>query len=106
MKIKSYRETKEPLNNEEILQWLRQMRNYSHCPISNFAVSCVLKAKLGEKTYYFAGGNVENQEHELSICAEASAISAMTTALGKHAEIVELWVMACLLYTSDAADES
>lgn len=82
------------LTEEEVVQWLREMRRNPHIPLSGFAVSCIVRASVnGEGGYYFAGVNVENMDNRLSTHGEEGAIAAMTTALGKNAEIEELWVM-------------
>jgi len=82
------------LSGEDIHKWLVELRPHAYIPESAFAVSVVLRARSGkEDDYYFAGVNVENIDHRLSTHGEEGAIAAMITALGKQAEIVELWCM-------------
>lgn len=89
-----FKKTDKLLNHNEITAWLRALRGRPYNPSSNFDVTAVFRVKYNEdETYYFAGGNVENVEHRLSTHAEEGCISAMVTALGKGAEIVEGWVM-------------
>ena len=89
-----FRKTDKPLTQEEITQWLRDLRGNPYVPGSGFDVTAVFRAKLGnDDTYYFAGVNTENSDHRLSTHGEEGCISAMTTALGKQAEFVEGWVM-------------
>ena len=82
------------LDQNQIIDWLRELRGNPYVPASGFDVTTVFRAKLGDQDdYYFAGVNVENPDHRLSTHGEEGAISAMVTALGKQAEIVEGWVM-------------
>jgi len=60
----------------EILQALLQARNAAYAPYSGFRVAAVAVAPDGRA---FAGCNVETA-HFKSICAEASALSAMVGA--------------------------
>ena len=78
-----------------IRAWLQDMRTLSFAPESHYAVAAVLRAGLGDEgDYYFAGVNVENKEHRLSLHAEENAIAAMVAGLGPHADIRETWLMA------------
>lgn len=89
-----FRKTDTPLSDEEITHWLRDLRANAYVKGSKFPVTAVMRAKLGEEAYYyFAGVNVENPDNRLSSHAEEGCIAAITTALGKRAEIVEGWVM-------------
>jgi cytidine deaminase len=82
------------LSAAEVYQWLLALRPNAHVPSSNFSVTSVFRARAGgEDDYYFAGVNVENDDHRLATHGEEGAIAAMVTALGKQAEIVEGWVM-------------
>ena len=82
------------LNQEEVTQWLRELRGHPYNPASGFDVTAVFRVKFrGKATYYFAGVNVENPHLRLSTHAEEGCIAAMATAFGKGAEIVEGWVM-------------
>ena len=92
--MKIFKKSANPLTQEEITQWLRELRGNPYAVASGFDVTSVFRAKIGDDdTYYFAGVNVENPHHRLSTHGEEGSISALTTALGKKAEIVEGWVM-------------
>lgn len=92
--MKLFRKTDKQLTQEEITQWLRELRGSPYNPGSSFDVTSVFRVKYNnEDTYYFAGVNVENVDHRLSTHGEEGAIAAMATALGKDAHIVEGWVM-------------
>lgn len=81
-------------SKEQIIDWLRELRGSPYVPASGFDVTTVFRASIGgQADYYFAGVNVENPDHRLSTHGEEGAISAMVTALGKQADIVEGWVM-------------
>lgn len=90
--MKSFR--KGTLTDQEIHQWLLDLRGNPDVPESGFDVTAVFRAKVdGVDDYYFAGVNVENIDHRLSTHGEEGCISGIVTALGKRAEIVEGWVM-------------
>lgn len=89
-----FRQTDRPLTDEEIGDWLRDLRGHPYSIESGFDVTAVFRARLGEAdTFYFAGVNVENTDHRVSTHGEEGAIAAMVVALGKDAAIVEGWVM-------------
>lgn len=82
------------LSEADIKDWLVALRGNPYVPESGFDVTAVFRARIGgTDDYYFAGVNVENIDHRLSTHGEEGAISAMVTALGPSAEIVEGWVM-------------
>lgn len=82
------------LSQEEITDWLRQLRGHPYSKASGFEVTAIFRMRVGkDENVYVAGVNVENVDHRLSTHAEEGAISAMTTAFGKKAEMVEGWVM-------------
>ncbi len=88
------KQTDRPLNDIEILDWLTELRGKPFVAGSGFDVTAVFRVKVGDnKNIYVAGVNVENPDHRLSTHAEEGCIAAMTTAFGKHAEIIEGWVM-------------
>lgn len=88
------RKSDHPLSPEEITDWLRDLRGKPYVAASGFDVTAVFRIKVGaDENIYVAGTNVENPDHRLSTHGEEGAIAAMTTAFGKHAEIVEGWVM-------------
>lgn len=92
--MKVFKKTSKPLSQEEIVEWLRELRGNPYVPSSGFDVTSVFRVKVGdEDTYYCAGTNVENPHHRLSTHGEEGSIAAMVTGLGKHAQIVEGWVM-------------
>lgn len=89
-----FKKTDKPLSQEEITEWLRELRGHPFNAASGFDVTAVFRVKVGEEdTYYFPGVNVENIDHRLGTHAEEGCIAAMATAFGKGAEIVEGWVM-------------
>jgi cytidine deaminase len=82
------------LTETEVYQWLLALRPHAHVPSSNFPVTTVFRARAGgEDDYYFGGVNVEYVDHRLATHGEEGSISGVVTALGKQAEIVEVWVM-------------
>ena len=87
--------SKTRLSHEEIKAWLIDLRGKPFNTSSNFDVTAVFRVQLNndDNHYYFAGVNVENKHLRLSTHAEEGAISAMATAFGKSAVIVEGWVM-------------
>ncbi|MBS0286655.1 MAG: hypothetical protein JSR17_05125 [Proteobacteria bacterium] len=92
--MKLFRKSDKPLTQEEITHWLRDLRGHPYNPSSHFDVTGVFRVKYnGDDSYYFAGVNVENEEHRLGTHAEEGCIAAMVTAFGKDAEIVEGWIM-------------
>lgn len=90
-----HRKSKTRLTQEEITQWLIDLRGHPFNPASGFDVTAVFCSQVpnDDTYYYFAGVNVENSDHRLSTHAEEACIAAMVTAFGKNAEIVEGWVM-------------
>ena len=93
IKMKNFRKGK--LSNNEIVQWLRDLRENAFAPETNFCVTAVFRARVkGVDDYYFGGVNVENTDHRISTHAEEGCIAAIVTALGRQAEITEGWVMA------------
>ncbi len=92
--MKMFKKSEIPLTQEEIAQWLRELRGNPFNPSSGFDVTTVFRVKFnGDASYYFAGVNMENKHHRLSTHGEEGCIAAMATAFGKGAEIVEGWVM-------------
>ena len=88
------RQSDHPLNEVEILDWLHALRGKPYVAGSDFDVTAVFRIKVGDdQNIYVAGTNVENPDHRLSTHGEEGCIAAMTTAFGKHAEIMEGWVM-------------
>lgn len=91
------------LSQANIHDWLIALRAHSYIPFSGYSATAIFRARAGaEDDYYFAGTNVENIDHRLTTHAEEGAISAMVTALGRSAEIVEGWVMGAPLEEADA----
>lgn len=77
-----------------IADWLRGLRRNAYVPGSHYQVAAIIMMRVADG-YYFAGGvNVECYEHRLNMHGEESAIAALTTALGKKAQIDGVWVMA------------
>ncbi|MBL39420.1 MAG: cytidine deaminase [Xanthomonadales bacterium] len=71
----------------EILQALLRTRKAAYAPYSGFQVSAVVESADGRT---FAGCNVETA-HFKSVCAEASALSAMIGA--GHRELAAVYVL-------------
>src|SRR6202012_2371982 len=79
------------LSDKDIHSWLVELRPYAYIPESAFAVSVVLRARLGgEDDYYFAGVNVENIDHRLSTHGEEGPLAALIAGLGKRGRIAHL----------------
>lgn len=92
--MKLFLKSDKPLTKEEIRQWLRELRGQPYNPSSHFDVTGVFRVKYNaDEYYYFAGVNVENEEHRLGTHAEEGCIAAMVTAFGKDAVIAEGWIM-------------
>ncbi|MBQ4875339.1 MAG: hypothetical protein HRK26_04445 [Rickettsiaceae bacterium H1] len=92
--MRIFRRTSQELTDQEVQDWLYELRINAYVPDSDFAVTAVFKAKISnERNYYFAGVNVENPDHRLSTHAEEGSIAAMVTSLGKYVEIEEIWLM-------------
>ena len=71
----------------DLLDTLRRLRDSAYAPYSAHPVGVVVETDSGRR---FGGNNVE-VAHFKSICAEASAISAMVAAGERR--IVRLWVL-------------
>lgn len=71
----------------DLLDTLRRLRDSAYAPYSAHPVAVVVETDSGRR---FGGNNVE-VAHFKSICAEASAISAMVAAGERR--IVRLWVL-------------
>ncbi|GAB5388896.1 MAG: hypothetical protein Alpg2KO_18640 [Alphaproteobacteria bacterium] len=79
---------------DDIYDWMIDLRSHAHVPASSFAVTTVFKAQVaGQGAWYFGGVNVEVADHRLSTHGEEGSIAAAVTALGRHVELVEGWVM-------------
>lgn len=59
------------MTKEDLIKKAHQMRKYSYCPYSNFAVGAALLTDSGE---VFTGCNIENASYPASCCAERTAI--------------------------------
>lgn len=81
------------LTEQDIHDWLIQLREYSYVPASGYAVASVIKTERAGRVFYFGGVNAENGEYNLSTHGEDGAVAAMVTALGPEAVISEGWVM-------------
>lgn len=66
---------------EDLLAAARAVRANAHVPYSRFAVGA---AVLDEQGRIHAGCNVENAAYPQGWCAEASALSVMVAAGGRH----------------------
>lgn len=72
---------------DDLLALLIDTRANAYAPYSGFSVAAVIECPDGAR---FAGCNVETA-HYKSICAEASAISAMVAA-GRH-RVRKVWIL-------------
>ncbi len=72
----------------DMLTAAQKIRDKAYVPYSHFQVGCCIKTLSGN---LYTGCNVENISYGLTICAEASAITAMVAA-GEH-KIQELSVI-------------
>lgn len=61
----------------DMLTAAQKIRDKAYAPYSHFPVGCCIKTASGN---FFTGCNVENASYGLTICAEASAITAMVAA--------------------------
>jgi len=69
------------MNDEELLQAARVVREKAYCPYSNFHVGAAI---LDENGQVHVGCNVENAAYPQGGGAEAGAIAAMVAAGGKR----------------------
>ncbi|MDA0705093.1 MAG: cytidine deaminase [Proteobacteria bacterium] len=69
------------MNDEELLDAARTVRDMAYCPYSNFRVGAAI---IDEHGNVHVGCNVENAAYPQSSCAEAGAISAMIAAGGQR----------------------
>jgi cytidine deaminase len=69
------------MNDEELLDAARNVREMAYCPYSNFQVGAAL---IDENGNIHVGCNVENAAYPQGSCAEASAISAMIASGGQR----------------------
>lgn len=61
----------------DMLTAAQKIRDKAYVPYSHFHVGCCIKTPSGN---FYTGCNVENVSYGLTICAEASAITAMVSA--------------------------
>lgn len=73
--------------DNELVDQLRQLRERAYAPYSRHPVAAVVETGSGER---FGGTNVE-VAHFKSVCAEASALSAMIAA--GHTQVRRVYVM-------------
>ncbi len=79
----------DPTIEPELFAAARVVQANAHVPYSNFPVGAAIRTMSGE---VFVGCNVENAAYPESVCAEASAISAMVSA-GER--VIEAIVTVC-----------
>ncbi|MDB5490658.1 MAG: hypothetical protein JWO78_507 [Micavibrio sp.] len=81
------------IDQEEILQWLRDLRLKAYTPGSGYNVSAVFAMKR-ERDFVLAGGvNVECFDHRLSSHGETAAISLLATIFGRKIVLDEGWTL-------------
>ena len=69
------------MNDEQLLDAARAVREMAYCPHSQFKVGAAI---IDENGSVHVGCNVENAAYPQSSCAEAGAISAMIAAGGQR----------------------
>jgi len=69
------------MNDEQLLDAARTVREMAHCPYSEFQVGAAI---IDENGNVHVGCNVENAAYPQGSCAEAGAISAMVAAGGQR----------------------
>ncbi len=69
------------MNDEQLLDAARAVREMAYCPHSKFQVGAAI---IDENGSVHVGCNVENAAYPLGSCAEAGAISAMVAAGGQR----------------------
>lgn len=85
--------TDTPMSQQQIYEWMLQMRHSAYTPGSSFQVCSVVRVEDNQgRQHYFAGVNTESAEERLSIHGEEGAISAAFTAFGP-VEISEIWTL-------------
>lgn len=81
------------INQDEVLEWLRELRMKAYTPGSGYKVSAVFAMKRAHD-YVLAGGvNVECFEHRLNSHGETAAISLLATIFGKKMVLDEGWTL-------------
>ena len=88
--------TDNALTEEQVRDWLIDLRGSPYVPESGFDVTCVFKVTvpgMGGKHAYVAGVNAERATHRLTTHAEEGALAAMVTAFGKRATIEHIYEM-------------
>ncbi len=69
------------MNDEQLLDAARAVRDMAYCPYSEFQVGAAI---IDENGNVHVGCNVENAAYPQGSCAEAGAISAMVAAGGQR----------------------
>lgn len=69
------------MNDEQLLEAARTVRELAYCPYSEFQVGAAI---IDENGNVHVGCNVENAAYPQGSCAEAGAISAMVAAGGQR----------------------
>jgi len=69
------------MNDEQLLDAARAVRDMAYCPYSDFHVGAAI---IDENGNIHVGCNVENASYPLGNCAEASAIASMVAAGGQR----------------------
>jgi cytidine deaminase len=75
--------------DKDIHRWLTALRKNAYAPESGYIATAVVRS--GD--FYFAGVNVEIEDHRLATHAEEGALAALAAGLGPEAAIDEVWVM-------------
>lgn len=98
-----YRVTK-PLTKDEIFNKLKELRDYSVTPFSDYHVAAIVEVKINDNLYFYTSGvNIEIDEHNrLSMHGEQTAVANALTLLGGDTKFSKLWIMAA---PADAAPD-
>lgn len=92
--MKIIKQSKKPLEQDEIIQWLQEARKHCYIQSSHFAVAAVIEIKQGENYLYLIGVNVEHPEYNrLGMHAEQNAITLLQTLSEKKSLFSKIWVM-------------
>ena len=81
------------IDQDEILQWLRDLRLKAYTPSSGYNVAAIFAMKRKHDVVLAGGVNVECFDHRLSSHGETAAISLLATVFGKKMVLDEGWTL-------------